>query len=118
MRLSPNGNGGAPIKDHHALASVARMERTGRREAPPDDKLRDTHQLLFMGRSMGFAKGSTRAFTHKSRTLTDLAMSALPSDADIRASLRPPCFVPRADLSNCNKRGLFDHFVGAQQGRR
>jgi hypothetical protein len=38
-----------------------------------------------------------RACTHKSRTLTDLAMSALPSEADIQASFRHVCFVPLAD---------------------
>src|ERR1700741_2535079 len=35
----------------------------------------------------------TRACTRKSRTLTDLAMTGLPSEADIRASLRPACKV-------------------------
>src|SRR5258708_36340896 len=38
--------------------------------------------------------GGTRACTHKSTTLTDVAMSALPSEADIRASLQPVRFVP------------------------
>jgi hypothetical protein len=40
----------------------------------------------------------TRACTHKSRTLTDLAMSALPSEAEIRASFRHVCFGPLADM--------------------
>jgi hypothetical protein len=43
--------------------------------------------------------GGTRAVTHKSGTLTDLAMSALPSEADIRASLQPVRFVPTRDIA-------------------
>jgi hypothetical protein len=41
----------------------------------------------------------TRACTHKSRTLTDLAMSALPSEADIRASFRHVCFGPISEMT-------------------
>src|SRR4051812_29267255 len=41
----------------------------------------------------------SRECTHKSRTLTDLAMSALPSEADIRASLRHDCFVPTTEVA-------------------
>ena len=41
----------------------------------------------------------TRACTHKSRTLTDLAMSALPSEADIRASFRHVCLGPTSDIA-------------------
>src|SRR5258708_6072486 len=48
--------------------------------------------------------GGTGACTHKSRTLTDLAMSALPSEADIRASLQPVCFVPEADSCSATRR--------------
>ena len=40
-----------------------------------------------------------RACTHKSRTLTDLAMSALPLEADIRASFRHVCLGPEADIA-------------------
>jgi hypothetical protein len=45
-------------------------------------------------------------------------MSALLRLTDSSRTSRHVRKVPRADLSNCNKRGLFDHFVGAQQGRR
>src|SRR5690349_9489698 len=44
--------------------------------------------------------------------------SVLRPEADVGAALQHVGLGPRADLSNCNKRGLFDHFVGAQQGRR
>jgi hypothetical protein len=38
-----------------------------------------------------------RACTHESGTPVSLAMSALPSEADIRVSLKHVCFVPAGD---------------------
>jgi hypothetical protein len=43
----------------------------GSRECAPDDKLRDTHQLLFMA-SMGIAKGSTHPAPADPWSLVDL----------------------------------------------
>jgi len=47
----------------------------------------------------------------------DLAMSALPSEADIRAGLQDVCFVPTRDSCTAAAGLLFDHFVGAGEQR-
>ena len=44
-------------------------------------------------------------------------MSALPSEADIRAGLQDVCFVPTRDSCTAAAGLLFDHFVGAGEQR-
>jgi hypothetical protein len=47
------------------------------------------------------------------------AMSALPPKADIRQRTCDVRFVPKADITQRGKKGLFDHLVGAgEQGLR
>jgi len=67
----------------------------------PRGKIMINRSPLFAVRNFLFFRAALpliRACTHKSRTLTDLAMSALPQKADIRASFRHVCLGHKADM--------------------
>jgi len=77
---------------HRALQQAqATIGRISRREKPTsvEERLAELESEI----------AELRACTHKSGTLMDLAMSALPSEADIRAGLQDVCFVPRHEIA-------------------